>query len=162
MQAIATQKASGSFVANLQNILNKPAKSLGTIILDESQRKDLDVICLGAELCHSSQFDDNHGIEIENATSLLSQEETACEADRSEWALLNGAVTLSLAAMVNTPKTFDTEMFLLACEILKSEEDRFLQGEIEMDQLPKIQDGKGHSILTKGVKMIRRVGAFFC
>ena len=127
MQTIATQKQAVHLLPTFKTSSTSPQRAFGTIILDESQRKDLDVICLGAELCHSSQFDDNHGIEIENATSLLSQKKRPREADRSEWALLNGAVTLSLAAMVNTLRPLIPRCSSSLVKSSRVREDRFLQ-----------------------------------
>lgn len=92
---------------------------------------------------------------------LMSEGHDLPTCDASKEAVTFAGIGLSLASQINT-KTFDTEVFALACESLESDEDRFLLGEIEMDQLPKIADGKGHTVLTKGVRMIRRVGAFFC
>lgn len=161
MQAI-TQKANAAFITNLSNILNKPARSLGTLILDTQARKDLDVICDGASLGISSQFTHEASFAPSNPLDLLIDGDEGCEADRSEWALLNGAVTLSIAANANV-KTFDEDMFYLAQARLKPLEDMFVEGLCDITELRNFYtQRKGHTIFVKGVKMIRRVGRFFC
>ena len=93
---------------------------------------------------------------------LMSEGHDLPTCDASKEAVTFAGIGLSLASQINT-KTFDADMFYLTQARLKPLDDMFVEGLCDIHELRNFYPPrKGHSILCKGVRMIRRVGAFFC
>lgn len=175
MQAIIKATKKSKHIASVEALLNNPANATSGFILTPDQHLDFQVLIAGSVLEASSTRRDQPTEPASFAKELL---KPACDAVQTarwetEYDFRFGGLSLLATDEPSDEKgTFDLDSltegkyFVQTSEkgldLSNDPEEAFLLGEVEMDQLPKIADGKGHTVLTKGVRMIRRVGKFFC